>query len=126
MINNKFYWIDCKDETTIQYYSKINWNITYSINFNQEKNNENYLANNIQYIIFENVIPETSYCICGFGDNVDTIFQFKNGHFGYLCYHSSCLSESVTDSGYDIEIAEDLNDLIEFCLSSETRETFYK
>lgn len=112
------------DYTTSQYFNKTNWEQKYSINYQKEKDDKYYNINNVKYIISIISIESTSNCICGFGDNTDAIFQFKNGDFGYLFFQSSCLTFDTDGAEYTIEISDILEDLIWFCLTEKARNNF--
>lgn len=112
------------DYTTSQYFDKTNWEQKYSINYQKERDDKYYNINNVKYIISIISIEDTSMCVCGFGDDTDAIFQFKNGDFGYLFFHSSCLTFDTDGAEYIIEIADTFEDLIWFCLTERARNNF--
>lgn len=106
------------------YFIRFKFDISYSLFYNKVKDDTNYDPINIKNIICNISIPNTSICICDYGDECDAIVRFKNLDYAYLEYQSSCLSFDNNDAEYKIQIAHNFEDLYEHCLTNDARSNY--
>lgn len=117
------------NQNFFKYFNNFIAEVKFSIVFTKQKDESYYFINdktidNIKTIIYSFNIPDTCSCVCGVGDDVDIILLYKNGNYGYISYHSSCLSYNhyeYESPCFSIEVADSINNLIQYCLPDKSR-----
>lgn len=110
--------------------------VKFNISFSGRKDESHYFINektigNIKTIIYCFDIPDTSSCICGYGDEVNLILLYKNGNYGYISFNSLCFTDceyntkfEYENPEYSIEIADSIQNLIQYCLPDRSRKYY--
>jgi hypothetical protein len=112
------------------------YNIVYAMNYKGKLIYKNIKENfKIKYIIFSTDEPifyngkkiglenRCSHCACG--NDRHMIVQFENGNFGYMKIWNDCLTYTMEELNYVMEITNTLKNVIKYCLTDRVRQLYY-
>jgi hypothetical protein len=122
-------------EGDLNIFEKLDIKLKYNITYTGDKT---YILHDykIKYILFSTDIITTtssygnSYegsCIhCGYGNDRHMILQFENDEFGYIQFWNDCLTYDMYENISSIEIANNLDNVIQYCLTDKVRVFYFK